>query len=72
MVFGSTNVLLNLRQPVGNTFVAIDTGLTFVECLLVCGRRTFVLLRVIHVREVVAVAALSAVSALHAIPLMLG
>lgn len=37
LLFGCANVLFNFWQAVSNTLVAVNAGLAFSECLLVCG-----------------------------------
>lgn len=54
-----------------DAFVAVDTGLCLIECHLMRRCSALVLLKVVHVAEVVAIAAFLAVIALHPRPFML-
>jgi hypothetical protein len=66
------DMLIDGRQLVGNTLVAVDTGLAFGKCLRVHASGTITLLGVVHVVVTVAVAALLRVVRLHALPFVLG
>lgn len=64
--------MFDLGQLMGNTFVTVDTSHALVVRGLMRGSGSFVLLKIIHVSEVVAISALLAVVALHSLPLMFG
>ncbi|GBF27231.1 hypothetical protein MnTg02_02277 [bacterium MnTg02] len=61
--------LTQIREPVGDTFVAVDAGFLFCgeeALVMICG--AFALLREVHEFEVMAVAALQRVVRLEPIP----